>query len=78
LNVSFIMDNLIKLRKDLFEKTKIKISINDYLIKAVKLALKVFPRNYYPLTISKLGPNPRIPGEILVKLYFEYRLRFVL
>jgi hypothetical protein len=35
------MDNLIKLRKDLFERTKIKVSINDYLIKAVALALKV-------------------------------------
>jgi hypothetical protein len=35
------MDNLIKLRKDLFVKTNVKISLNDYLIKAVALALRV-------------------------------------
>ena len=35
------MDNVVKLRKDLLQKTNVKTSLNDYLIKAVALALRV-------------------------------------
>ena len=64
LNASCLMDNLIRLRKDLFEKTKIKVSINDYLIKAVGLALKVikcylfiFSSNIKYLFVIKMVPE---------------------
>lgn len=35
------MDDLVKLRNEQFKITNVKVSLNDYLIKAVALALRV-------------------------------------
>lgn len=37
------MNNLIKLRKEYIDKTKIKVSLNDFLIKAISLTLRLVP-----------------------------------